>query len=403
MIKVESLSKRFRLYNSPKDRLKEIILRKPFHTEFQVLKNINFEVSDGQALGIIGQNGAGKSTILKILTGILIPDSGTVFIDGKITGIIELGTGFNFEMTGLQNIYMNGTLLQMGKDELDSKKNKIIEFSELKEFIEKPIKTYSSGMIMRLAFSIAIHADPKCFVVDEALSVGDAHFQQKCMNKIKKYRSNGGSILFVSHDMNAVKVLCDRAILLEKGNIIEKGDPETVVNKYNYVISKVDDIEDEITISNNKNSSYGTFESKIKKIVFKGETSKSSIVSSGERAIVTVSVEAYENVKNVNVGISVRDRYGQEIFGTNTYFYKKSLDLVKGKKYKFTFSMEINIGIGKYTVTAAVHTSDTHLERCLHWIDNGAEFEVAGNHGNMFIGICKLYPEIEIEQENIIL
>ena len=192
MIKVEGISKKFKLYHSPADRLKEIIFRKQYHKDFVALDNISFEVGAGQTLGIIGQNGAGKSTLLKILSGIVIPDSGTIQIDGKVTGLLELGTGFNAEMTGLENIYMNGTLIGMTKDEIDRKKQTIIDFSELGEFINEPIKTYSSGMTMRLAFSIAIHADPTCFLVDEALSVGDAYFQQKCMRKIQEFRAERG-------------------------------------------------------------------------------------------------------------------------------------------------------------------------------------------------------------------
>jgi ABC-type polysaccharide/polyol phosphate transport system ATPase subunit len=213
MINVEGISKQFKLYRSPADRLREIVYRKKYHKDFVALDNISFEVKNGETLGIIGQNGAGKSTLLKILSGIVIPDQGTITVDGKVTGLLELGTGFNAEMTGLENIYMNGTLIGMTKDELDRKKQTIIDFSELGEFINEPIKTYSSGMTMRLAFSIAIHADPTCFLVDEALSVGDAYFQQKCMRKIQEFRAAGGSIVFVSHDMNAVKILCDAVIV----------------------------------------------------------------------------------------------------------------------------------------------------------------------------------------------
>ncbi len=215
MIKVEGISKQFKLYRSPADRLKEIVYRRKYHKDFVALDNISFEVKNGETLGIIGQNGAGKSTLLKILSGIVIPDSGTIQVDGKVTGLLELGTGFNAEMTGLENIYMNGTLIGMTKEEIGQKKQAIIEFSELGDFINEPIKTYSSGMTMRLAFSIAIHADPTCFLVDEALSVGDAYFQQKCMRKIQEFRAAGGSIVFVSHDVNAVMMLCNAAIMGE--------------------------------------------------------------------------------------------------------------------------------------------------------------------------------------------
>ncbi|MDD2340924.1 MAG: ABC transporter ATP-binding protein, partial [Methanosarcina sp.] len=188
MMRVTGVSKKFKSYHSPADRLKEIIFRKKYHREIVALDNISFEVGDGETLGIVGQNGAGKSTILKILSGILLPDTGSIEIDGKITGILELGTGFNPELTGLENIYMNGTFLGMTRAEIDQRKSEIMDFAELGDFIYEPIKTYSSGMLMRLAFSIAIHAEPKCFLVDEALSVGDAYFQQKCMRKIIEFK-----------------------------------------------------------------------------------------------------------------------------------------------------------------------------------------------------------------------
>ena len=238
MISVRNISKTFKLYQTPSDRLKEIVLRRCYHKEFQALKNLSFEVQEAETLGIIGENGAGKSTILKILTGILMPDTGSVHVTGKIAGLLELGTGFNAEFSGVDNIFYNATYLGLSRREIEERLDKIIEFTELKDFIHEPIKTYSSGMVMRLAFSVAIHADPQAFVVDEALSVGDAYFQQKCMRKIKEFKNNGGSIIFVSHDMNAVKVLCDSAILLDKGMMIDYGEPRDIIDFYHGMIMK---------------------------------------------------------------------------------------------------------------------------------------------------------------------
>ena len=214
------------------------MFRKTLHRKFCALKDLSFEVQEGESLGIVGQNGAGKSTLLKILTGVLFPDSGSIHVDGRITGLLELGTGFNSEFTGVQNIYLNGTLLGMSKEEINERFDAIIAFTELGDFIQEPIKTYSSGMIMRLAFSTAIHAEPKAFVVDEALSVGDTYFQQKCMRKIKEFKADGGSIIFVSHDMNAVKILCDKALLLDHGLKVEEGEPDKVINTYNFLLAK---------------------------------------------------------------------------------------------------------------------------------------------------------------------
>lgn len=397
MIRVESISKRFKLYRSPSDRLKEIVTRRKYHTNFDALKDISFSVASGETLGIVGQNGAGKSTLLKILTGILLPDSGSISIDGKITGLLELGTGFNPEMTGIENIFMNGTLLGMTREEINSKKQEIIDFTELGEFIFEPLKTYSSGMVMRLAFAVAIHADPRCFVVDEALSVGDAHFQQKCMKKIKEFRESGGSIIFVSHDMNSVKILCDKAILLNRGIVVEEGNPETVVNSYNFLISKLNDKDDRMTIVNTDRPSYGTFEAKIVSVSITGEKSKSDVMSSGENAVIKISIFADKDIEDVTIGILIRDKFGQDIFGTNTSFYHDlKVNLQKDKRSECLFRMKMDIGAGKYTITAALHSKDTHLDKCFHWSDNIIDFEIAGICGNVNIGLCKLYPEIEI-------
>lgn len=397
MITVSNLCKKFRLYHGPKDMLKEIIFRRKQSRQFTALKDVSFEVLNGETLGIIGQNGAGKSTLLKILTGVLLPDEGSIAVNGKITGLLELGTGFNTEMTGVQNIYMNGLLLDMTRAEMDSKLDKIVEFTELGDFINDPIKTYSSGMIMRLAFSIAIHADPKCFVVDEALSVGDAHFQQKCMNRIKSFRDNGGSIVFVSHDLNAIKMLCDKAVLLDHGVILERGDPEMVVNQYNFLIAKLNDREGKITILDKEQQGYGTFEAKITGVTFVGENSGSAVIISGETAVISVDIKAYTDINNVTVGILIRDKYGQDIFGTNTYHHKLELNLQRDRAYKCVFKIRVDIGPGKYIISSALHTKDTHLENCFHWIDNAASFEIAGTRGNFCIGLCKLYPEIEVK------
>lgn len=399
MIRVESISKRFKLYRSPSDRLKEIVTRRKYHTNFDALKDISFSVASGETLGIVGQNGAGKSTLLKILTGILLPDSGSISIDGKITGLLELGTGFNPEMTGIENIFMNGTLLGMTREEINSKKQEIIDFTELGEFIFEPLKTYSSGMVMRLAFAVAIHADPRCFVVDEALSVGDAHFQQKCMNRIKEFRYNGGSIIFVSHDMNAIKMLCDKAILLNQGEVIEKGVPETVVNSYNFLVSKLNDKENKMVIENKEEHSYGTFEAKITKVSIVGQDSKSNVISSGEAATIEVVIEAFTNLDELTTGILIRDKYGQDIFGTNTFNYRIDFDINSEKICSVIYNVKMDIGSGKYTISAAIQKKPTHGTRRFHWMDKSTTFEIAGNYDKDFIGICKLYPRIEIRKD----
>lgn len=401
MIEVKDISKTFKLYSKPSDRLKEKFFRKPYHKVHHALKKVSFRVEDGETLGIIGQNGAGKSTLLKILMNVTMPDEGIIYTSGKITGLLELGTGFNPEMTGLKNIYMNGMLLNMSKEEIDNKKDKIIEFSELGDFINEPIKTYSSGMVMRLAFSVAIHADPQCFLVDEALSVGDAHFQQKCMKKIREFKESGGSIIFVSHDMNSVKMLCDKAILLENGVGVDYGTPESVVNQYNFLISKLSDSESKMTLKDVENKKeYGSYEAEIASVNIVGEDSESDVVSSGEKTRIEILIRSYEDIDNVTLGIMIRDKYGQDIYGTNTYHLNKKLNLQKDTEINCVYNFHMNLAPGKYTLTAALHSEDTHLDKCYHWIDNWTEFEVVGYKNNIFAGITDLNADFYIENQD---
>ena len=397
MITVNGLYKRFRLYRRPADRLKEVIFRRCYHRDFQALDDIEFTVAAGETLGIIGQNGAGKSTLLKILSGILLADSGEIVIAGKTTGVLELGTGFNFDLTGRQNIHLNGAFLGITRRQLQARQAEILAFSELGQFIDEPLKTYSSGMVMRLAFSIAIHADPKCFLVDEVLSVGDAYFQQKCWKKIREFKANGGAIIFVSHDLHAIKMLCDRVMLLNHGRNIVTGDSQQVVNHYNYLIAKLNDHKDKIVIGESAGS-FGTFDARIVAVTVYGENSHSSIVAAGEPTRIIVDIVAQRDLDNVTVGILIRDRFGQDIFGTNTHHQRRQINLRKQHSYRCTYRMPLNIGPGKYTITAALHSESTHVEKCYHWWDNGTELEVAGILGDSFVGLCRLEPQIDMEE-----
>jgi lipopolysaccharide transport system ATP-binding protein len=400
MIRVDALCKTFKLYNSPADRLKEIVTRRNYRHEYRALQGVSFEVERGMTLGVIGQNGAGKSTLLKILAGILLADSGKVEIDGKIAGLLELGTGFNFEFSGWQNIFLNGSLLGMSKDEIYSKLEQIIEFTELSDFIHRPLKTYSSGMIMRLAFAIAIHADPNAFVVDEALSVGDAYFQQKCTDSIKQFKKQGGSIIFVSHDMNAVKMLCDRALLLDHGMVIENGNPEEVVRTYNFLLAKKSGGE-EIKIQDMKRSerkSYGNFNVEITDIqVTNREGVPADLFTSGEACNISIRLYATEYIDDLTVGILIRDRFGQDIFGTNTHHLTLPILLEKNQSCKVRYSIpELNIGPGNYTLSVAAHGGATHIETCYHWIDLVKSFQVLGDEEFFFTGISRLRPKAEV-------
>jgi lipopolysaccharide transport system ATP-binding protein len=397
MIEVHNLWKTFRLYRSPQDRLKEIVMRRIYSREFTALKGVSFTLNEGEILGVIGENGAGKSTLLKILTGIYLPTKGQVKVDGHITGILDLGTGFNQELTGLKNIYMNGLLIGMTKNDIDRKLEQIISFTELGEFIEEPIKTYSSGMLMRLAFSIAIHAEPKAFVVDEALSVGDAYFQQKCMNRIRAFRESGGSIIFVSHDLNAVKVLCDRAMLLNHGEVLEEGDPDQVINAYNFTLAKKSKGEEIVFEKKDKATSYGNFKVEMSQVELRNEQGiDSRVFVSGEKVTIGIQLKASADVDRVVVGILLRDRFGQDIFGTNTFHLNRSVAMHAGDIYLYEYSMPLNIGPGKYTLTIAAHRDADHISESYHWHDSVLNFEVVGAKDYFFSGLVKLDVKLNV-------
>lgn len=436
MIELDGVSKSYRVYRRKSDWLKERVLRRPLHETKTAIKDVSIAVGQGEVLGIIGRNGAGKSTLLKLVMGVAVPDTGSVRVSGRVTGMLELGTGFNPDLTGRENIGFNATLLGMTAEEIEAKREAIVAFSELGDAINDPIHTYSSGMVVRLAFSIAIHADPACFVVDEALSVGDIHFQQKCMRRIKEFKANGGSIVFVSHDLNAVKILCDRAMVLEQGEVVANGDPDHAVNRYNRIIARMEGADVDVDHAGldtpeaadgaapaeeidapvepepepgatpagetaadggrdprtRERSSYGTGEIEILSARVAGENSGGEVLASGETAVIELRARARHAVSGATLGILIRDRFGQDIFGTNTYHLGQTVDLEAGAEAVFRFRQPMNIGAGIYSLTAALHRDDHHLDQCYHWCDNLAAFEVAGFVGPRFQGLCRLEP-----------
>ena len=401
MLIVDGLRKVYKLYDRPSDRLKSFLLRKQYYRQYTAIESVSFELKPGESLGILGQNGAGKSTLLKMLAGVLLPDEGSISIDGNITGLLELGTGFDDNLTGYDNVLINGLLIGMSQQEVEAKRQAIIDFSELHDFISEPMRTYSSGMVMRLAFAIAFHADPQCFLVDEALSVGDGYFQQKCIKKIRQYRDSGGALVFVSHDLNAVKMVCDRVIVLDQGQVVADCDPEQGVNIYNRLLAR-ESQQDQSSIVNGVGSqssqNYGSNLAEFMSIDVAGETSETDVVSSGEKLNIKLHIKANANLPDITVGIMLRDRFGQDIFGTNTHLKGHSMSLKDGQEITVNYAVIAAIATGKYTITVALHSAENHLMDCFHWCDRIATFEVAGSHGAPFSGVCDLPTEITIGQ-----
>jgi len=401
VIRVSNVSKRFRVYRQPADRLKEIVLRRRLHHEAVALQDVSFEVAPGEAFGIIGRNGAGKSTLLKLVMGISLPDAGSVHVDGRITGLLELGTGFNPELSGDANIGFNAALLGMTPAEVARKRDEIIAFSELEEFIDRPLKTYSSGMVVRLAFAIAVHAEPACLVVDEALAVGDAHFQQKCMRRIADFRAQGGAIVLVSHDLNAIKVVCNRAMVLDRGRVVTTASPDDAVNVYNQIIAGME--EGDLASAGGQRRAagigYGTRELEFVGARLVGSRSGGRVVGSGEVADLVLRIRANaELAEDATLGIMIRNRLGQDVFGTNTHLLGRGLRFKAGTTSDVVLRMPMNLGPGMYTVTAALHSEETHLHQCYHWCDGLTDFEVAGFLGPRFYGVCRLEPELILDE-----
>jgi len=399
VLEVKNITKIYKIYKSNFNRLKEIFIKKTYHKEFISNKNISFDLYEGETLGIIGVNGAGKSTILKIIAGVIEPSSGEVVRHGRVTALLELGTGFNHDMTGYDNIYLNGTLIGMSNQEIDAKIKDIIAFSELSDYIYEPIKSYSSGMSMRLAFSIAIFSEPQILIVDEALSVGDAHFAAKCTRALKQRKEQNMSIIYVSHDLNSLKLLCDRVILLNHGEVTKEGKPEDVINSYNFLISKLNDSDEKMGIKDDEKSSFGTFDVEITKVTITGKNSNSNLISSGESATIQIYIKSNIDIELLNIGILIKDKFGQDIFGTTSKNLGFEYNIQKNKSYKIAFEQDLNIGVGMYYISTALTIGENHLDHCLHWLDFSTDFEIAGIQGNMFTGINKLYPKISKMEE----
>jgi lipopolysaccharide transport system ATP-binding protein len=401
VLEIERLSKRFKIYKRTSDRLIESFSRKPRHRVHTALRNVSFTLGQGEAIGVLGRNGAGKSTLLKLVSGVLLPDAGSIARRGRIAGLLELGTGFDGKLSGRENLAVNARLIGMTSDEIEQRFDAIVAFSELADFIDAPLRTYSSGMIMRLGFAVAIHADPVCFIVDEALAVGDARFQQKCLKRIREFRDAGGSILYVSHDINSVKLLCDRAILLSDGEVVYDGLPDEAAQIYYRLIAGIDD--DAPQAHSSTSESYGALRTRVRNVVLSNRFGPASRFGSGEEVMVDLECESNQDAQ-LSVGILIRDRFGQDVFGTNTALLRKEAHFSSGDSVCCRFSLPLNFAPGKYTVTVALHSDDTHVHDCQHWWDAAATFEIVGFQHEPFSGLCYVpaqfaqYPVRELGQ-----
>lgn len=421
VIEIKNISKIYNLYNKPSDRLKEALFsRKSRHTEFAALNDVSFNVNKGEILGIIGKNGSGKSTILKIITSVLTPTSGECIVKGKIAALLELGAGFNMEYTGIENIYLNGQMIGFSKEEMDKKLQDIIDFADIGEHIYQPVKTYSSGMFARLAFSVAISVDPDILIVDEALSVGDVFFQNKCYRRFEEFRERGKTILFVTHDMGSVIRYCNRCVLLNAGKKVAEGKPQEMVDLYKRIMvgqwnENEESLEEvsPVQSSNVKNDQlwkdqistnpdievYGDGRTDIIDFgIFSDTGDIGNNVYKGDYYSIKMKVRINEDNLNPIFAFKLRDIKGTELTGTNTML--EDIDTSQCKKgdiVTITFRQKQYLQPGQYLVSlgCTAFEGDQFVVYCRNY--NCCVLGVVAQKGT--IGIFDSESEVSVSVE----
>jgi lipopolysaccharide transport system ATP-binding protein len=393
LVLVENVSKLYRLYHRPSDRLWELLPGiRPRHSDFWALRDITFCAEKGETLGIIGPNGSGKSTLLEIVSGILQPTSGRAITKGRTAALLELGAGFNPEFTGRENVYLNGEIMGLSRAQIRKAMPSIEAFAEIGEFIERPVKEYSSGMYVRLAFSTAIHVEPEVLIVDEALAVGDAVFANRCVRKFEELRERKITVLFVSHDLGLVKQLSNRAIFLMHGRIEAEGTPNDVINRYIGLVleRQAPRIRKKERLRASHRHGDGSSEVlSIDLLDARGEPAMA--VPAGECIIVRVRSRFHAAVSDPMVGILIRTRIGMEVYGTNSRIEKKSLgDFEAGDELEIDFRMECWLTPQTYTLTVATQNADGTSH---DWLDDAIAFDVVDTRHAA--GVANLRAQIE--------
>lgn len=400
-IRIKNIGKAYKRYARKYGRLAEWMGLGVYHEPRWVLQNITFDVKQGESVGIVGANGAGKSTLLKIITGTTKPTTGTVEIDGRISALLELGMGFHPEFTGRQNAYMSAQLAGLDLSGIEGKIDEIEEFAEVGDYFDQPVRTYSTGMQVRVAFAVATCVRPEILIVDEALSVGDAYFQHKSFSRIREFREEGTTLLFVSHDRGAVQSLCDRAVLLDGGFVIKDGNPEEVMDFYNAIIAEKQNTSVEIKkLDNGKvQTRSGTGEALVEEIaLYSSRGEPVEFVTVGEPVELRVKARVLQPLKTLVFGYGIKDRLGQVMYGTNTWHTKQVIyDSRAGDEYQFNVSFPANLGVGSYSVEVALHDRDTHLAANYEWLNLALVFNVVNVNRIQFAGNNWIEPKIEIK------
>lgn len=409
IISIDDVTKEYKIWTNPIGKffyyflsplnLADGLLR-GFYKTFKANDAISFDIFEGERIGLIGLNGSGKSTLLQMIAGTLLPTRGEVLKKGRVAALLELGAGFNNEFTGRENVYLNGALYGLSKREIDDRFDLIKDFSGIGDFMDRPVKSYSSGMVVRLAFSIISQINPDVLIVDEALAVGDVLFQHKCIKFIKEFAEDGGTLLFVSHDASTVKTLCDRAIFIDKGVVKKMGTPEEVYNFYNAYISGEDLSQASDTSLNNAGL---TTESGTREVFFENISIVNEALSAvdnieiGEDVFLSLKLKAVKSMEGLSVGFTIRDRLGNDVFGTNTYELGfPAIGIVEEASKEIRFKLTCHLGVGSYSLSVAVHKERDHLDSNFHWIDHAKVFRVINSKQHHSVGVARLPVEVSV-------
>ncbi|MGC6583583.1 ABC transporter ATP-binding protein [Paenibacillus sp. Dod16] len=390
IIEVKNIVKKYRLYNKPIDRLKESLnpYKKKYHQEFNAINDVSFVVNKGDAVGILGKNGSGKSTLLKLITGVISPSSGEIFVNGKVSAILELGAGFNPEYTGRENIYLNGLMMGYTREEMDEKINSIIDFADIGTFIEQPVKVYSSGMFARLAFAVSINVEPDILIVDEALAVGDIRFQTKCIEKMKELKSKGTTILFVSHATEQVKRFCNKAVWIKEGKVKAEGASSEIVDLYeDYMKHGNDyfgtantnsaDVNKSYNVSNEENIVLPEDPNILASItnvnIFKDE------LKSFDQLEIEVIYEVYEDfIEDLLIGVALYTPKRDYIFGPNTHLEKIEIPKSFGRHSIKYIVPKLPLMGGTYCIDVGIFSNEGLI--CLNYKENASQFVVTNDY-----------------------
>jgi len=392
IINVEHLTKIYRLYHRPSDRFKAILRPQgKYHQDFYALNDVSLQAGRGETLGVIGRNGSGKSTLLKIIAGILTPTGGTLNVQGRVAALLELGAGFNPLMTGMENIYFSGTIMGYTRREIDKRLGEIVDFAGIGDYLDQPVRTYSSGMFVRLAFAVAISVDPDILLVDEALAVGDMNFQAKCFRKLAKFREDGRTVIFVTHALDTVIRYCDKAIVLEKGRLVAEADPKKAVDAYKQIMAGCassaagpSTCRPSGSDSGSDTLSYGNKKAQIVDCGISDEAGRqTSLLENGKNFTIVMKVKFQADIANPIFAFTIKDLKGLEVTGTNTEFKKKEKEAKssfrKGDMVEVKYEQVLNMQSGKYALSLGCVGSDENGLVVYHRLYDAVLFEVSSS------------------------